>query len=261
MRGRTPVLLLLLLSAVEPSAAKKKRTKKKVKADGPPGAAEVEAMRHHQQGVMAHVQGDPKGAIAAFRRAVGTKPDFAYAYYRLGFVMEEQRRRKKAAAVDDDDDEALSAFVMAASLDPKDEMAAYALGDALHDRARHDEAERIFHGITTTLNPRSAQAYWALGKVRAVDIDEFDSDPSDPRDPFHCYEHAARLKPDEFQPDGTRVKRVEPMTPEREEREEREARERRQQVLAELKDGRRTLNYGDGDEHEAEPRAPQVVPS
>ena len=49
--------------------------------------------RHHQQGTIAHAQGDLKGAMDAFRRATDAQPDFAYAYYRLGFVMEEARRR------------------------------------------------------------------------------------------------------------------------------------------------------------------------
>jgi len=58
-----------------------------------------EAMRHHQRGAMAHAQGDMQGALKAFRQAVEAKPDFAYAYYRLGFILREeeerQRRRKK----------------------------------------------------------------------------------------------------------------------------------------------------------------------
>ena len=243
------LIFIVLLVIVEPSVHAKKRQKKKMSAGAAaaPSGVEAEAMRHHQQGVMAHVQGDPKGAVAAFRRAIVAKPDFAYAYYRIGFVLEEQRRRKKvAAAPDQRHDEALLSFRAAATIDPTDEMARFALGQALQDRERHDEAAAIYEDITTTLNPNSAQAYWALGKVRAVGIDEFDSDPDDPRDPSHCYEHAARLQPVEFQPDGTRVKRVEAKTPEREQREEREARERRQQVLAELRDGTRKLNYGDG---------------
>jgi len=206
-------------------------------------------MRHHQTGVMAHVQGDPEGAIAAFRRAIEAQPDFSYAYYRMGFVMEERRRRrrvKKAVTSGEDvrEDEALHAFRTSTKLDPKDEMAHYALGQALQDRRRHDEAAEVFEGITTSLNPRSAQAYWALGKVRAVGVDEWDSDPEDPRDPSHCYEHAARLQPAEFRLDGTRVKLTEPMTPEREEREAREAQERRHHVLQQLRDGTRSVDFG-----------------
>ena len=67
-----------------------------------------------------------------------------------------------------------------------------ALGQALQDRSRLDEAAAVFKGVTTSLNPRSAVAYWALGKVRAESIDEFDSDPEDPNDPSHCYEQAAK---------------------------------------------------------------------
>ena len=210
----------------------------------------MRAMKYHQQGVMAHVQGDPQGAITAFERAIETKPDFAYAYFRLGFILEEERKRrlqqqqhrvgsseKKLHLAD-----SLPLLRTALELDPSDEMTHIAIGQALHDRGRHTEAATVYEGITAALNPRSAQAYWALGKVRADGVDEWDSDPEDPNDPSHCYEHAARLKPDEFRPDGTRVKRVEPMTPEREEREDREARERRQRVLEELRDGTRTMS-------------------
>ena len=224
-------------------------------------------MRHHQRGTLSHAQGDLAGAITAFQHAISAKPDFAYAYYRLGFVMEERRSARKeragkgsasaatvgelgqaaaaAAATTSEgtrEDEAVQAFRSAVALDPADEMSRFALGQALKDRGRHDEAAAAFEHITVSLNTRSAQAYWALGQVRAIGVDEWDSDPDDPRDPSHCYEHAARLQPTEFRPDGTRVKRVEPRTPESVEREEREARERRQRVLQELRDGTRKMN-------------------
>ena len=247
---RTWTLALLLLMLVGDADAARKRRKRKAANDASltPPPEQSEAMRSHQKGVMAHVQGDPKGAIAAFKRATSLKPDFSYAYFRLAFVLEEMRQRSKQTRkeADDDeplaDDEALRAFRTAVALDPVDEMSQYSLGQALQHRDRHDEAASVFEGITGSLNPKSAQAYWALGKVRAKGLDEWDSDPEDPKDPSHCYEHAARLQPAEFQPDGTRIKRVEPMTPEREEREEREAREKRQQVLRDLNDGTRSLN-------------------
>jgi tetratricopeptide (TPR) repeat protein len=232
-------IVLLLICGNAHVAAKKKRPKKK-RAD----AITSEAFRHHQAGVMAHVQGDSKGAVAAFHRAIAAKPDFAYAYYRLGFVMEEERRRLGGSASDDD---ALPILRSAIALDPSDEMAHIALGQALQERERHDDAAAVYEGITASVNPRSAQAYWSLGKMRAVGRDEWESDPDDPRDPSHCYEQAARLNPTEYHADGTRTKRVEPMTPEREEREEREAKERRERVLGELREGKRTLDVGDGE--------------
>lgn len=263
-RRRSVGLLLLLLIVGTAAAAAKKRKKKAP----PPDAATKTAMTHHQQGVMAHVQGDPDGAVSAFGRAIEAKPDFAYAYYRMGFVMEEVRkstsssakegaagdgkrppRKKPVKANPYDDAAAPAAFRAALAIDPSDEMAHIALGHALHDRARHGEAAAVFQGVTASVNPRSAQAYWGLGKVRADGIDEWDSDPDDPNDPSHCYEQAAKLQPAEFKPDGTRVRRVEPMTPEREERRDEEARERRQRVLQELKDGTRTMNVaGEADE-------------
>ena len=91
-----PTLLLLLTGGVLPAAGR--RRKRRASEQGrepsppPPSAAELKAMSHHQRGVMAHVQGDPAGAKAAFRRAIGAKPDFAYAYYRLGFVLHEEEQ-------------------------------------------------------------------------------------------------------------------------------------------------------------------------
>ena len=55
--------------------------------------ADPRAMQHHQRGVMAHVQGDIEGAKAEFRAAIGVSPSFAYAYYRLGFVLQEEKER------------------------------------------------------------------------------------------------------------------------------------------------------------------------
>ena len=241
------------------------------------------AMGHHQRGTMAHVQGDLKGAVAAFRQAIAAQPDFAYAYFRLGFVQHEmqQRRRERKQqqqqqgqqpqlrepqrnqqrrdgerpppvparepAVGGDDDP-LPALRTAMALDPKDEMTRYTLGQVLQDGERLEEAASVFEAITTSLNPRSAQAYWALGKVRSRSVDEWDSDPDDPADPSHCYETAARLRPEEFQPDGGRVRRVEPRTPELEAREEADARDRRQQLLQQMQEGTRTLSYAEAAE-------------
>ena len=230
-----------MLGVVDVAVAKKK---KKDKTHNP---AMQRAMTHHQRGVMAHVQGDPDGAVQAFQAAIDAKPDFAYAYYRMGFVMEEVRKSKRKAQRMDNA-AALTAFQHAVALDPADEMARLALGHALHDRQQYSQAAAAFEDITVTLNPRSAHAYWALGKVRASTRDEFESDPEDPSDPSHMYELASSLLPNEFQPDGTRVKRVEPMTPERQEREEQEAKERRQRVLQEWKDGTRPMRVAGDDE-------------
>jgi hypothetical protein len=125
-------------------------------------------------------------------------------------------------------------------------MVHYALGQLLQRRERHSEAEAVYTGITISVNPQSAQAYWALGKVRAEGYDEWESDPDDVDDPSHCYAQAAALQPTEFQLDGTRIRRIEPMTPEREEEQNRRAIERRQRILQELKDGTRSLDYGRG---------------
>ena len=72
------------------SARGKKRGKRK------PDASTVAAsMQYHQRGTMAHVHGDIDGAKQAFREAIKLKPDFAYAYYRLAFVMHEQAQQER----------------------------------------------------------------------------------------------------------------------------------------------------------------------
>ena len=260
----TLVVLVVVLLLPAGTAAGEKKKKKKRKPPAPADAAKRRAMMHHQQGVMAHVQGDPDGAVAAFRRAVEAKPDFAYAYYRMGFVMEEVRKsgatakQRKRSLTAYEPDAAPAAFRAAISLDPSDEMAHMALGHALHDRSRLDEAAAAFQGIFTSLNPKSAEAYWAFGRVRASGVtDEWDGDPSDPSDPSYWYEQATQLAPDEFRPDGTRVRRVEPdrrgerSNAENEARQDADARARRQKVLKELQDGSRTINMAGAEEGES----------
>lgn len=265
MRAATLTVLLLVL--IEGGMAAKKKRRKTSDPSPLPSGADALAMSSHQRGTMAHVQGDIKGAMRLFREAIAHKPDFAYAYYRLGFVMHEQRQLRPERAHEDpvpifrcahtrsaqaggDSSPCVCicqptgpAHRAALALDPSDEMVHYALGQALQDSDQHSEAASVYEGITTSVNPRSAQAYWALGKVRAKGVDEWDSDPDDPNDPSHCYEQASRLQPGEFMPDGTRVRRLEPMTAEREAREAREARERREKVLDDLREGRQTLKY------------------
>lgn len=78
-----------------------------------------------------------------------------------------------------------------------------------------------------------------------MSVDEWDSDPEDPADPSHCYEQAALLQPSQYKTNGQRVRPIEPMTPEREELERKEVRKRRQQLLVDLKEGKKTVNYGE----------------
>ena len=55
-----------------------------------------------------------------------------------------------------------------------DEMAYYSLGHVLKDRLDLQGAKEVFSMIASRVNPRSAQAYWALGKVHAASRDEGD---------------------------------------------------------------------------------------
>ena len=80
--------MLVLLLAMSARAGKKRKKRG-------PSASTAAAMQHHQRGTMDHVHGDFDGAKEAFREAVKLKPDFAYAYFRLGFVMHEQEQTMK----------------------------------------------------------------------------------------------------------------------------------------------------------------------
>lgn len=204
------VVYWLLLAGVQ---AKKKKKRLEDESASPPSADKTLAMHHHQRGTMAHMQGDLVGAIEAFRSAIQAKPEFAYAYYRLGFVQHELRQANPKRANEDP----VPAFKAALALNPWDEMSHYSFGQALQDDERIAEAIAVFKGITSKINSKSAQAYWSLGKLLARGVDEFDSDsdPNAPDDPSLLFEQAARLNPMNFNSDGTRVRPVELRTPER----------------------------------------------
>ena len=147
------------------SARGKKRGKRK------PDASTVAAsMQYHQRGTMAHVHGDIDGAKQAFREAIKLKPDFSYAYYRLAFVMHEQAQQERLRQQKEEGplrptEDPVPVFREAIRLDGRDEMYYYSLGQALKDQLDLQGAVDTFSAVTR-FNPRSAQAYWAIGKVR-----------------------------------------------------------------------------------------------
>lgn len=152
----------LLLSL---SASGKKRKKRQ-----PEATTVAAAMQYHQRGTMAHVHGDIDGAKQAFRDAIKLKPDFAYAYFRLGFVMHEQAQQERLRQQKEDrplrpTEDPVPVFWQAIRLDGSDEMAYYSLGQALMDQLDLQGAADTF-SVIARFNPRSAQAYWALGKVQ-----------------------------------------------------------------------------------------------
>ena len=239
---RTRAYMLVLLLAVSARAGKKRKKRG-------PSASTAAAMQHHQRGTMAHVHGDHDGAKAAFREAVKLKPDFAYAYFRLGFVMHEQEQQERLRQKANDGprrprptEDPVPVFREAIRLDGTDEMVYYSLGQALKDRLDLRAAAETFSAITR-LNPRSAQAYWALGKVHATGRDEFEADPDDPDDPGRFYEIAARLQPETFFADGARIRLVEPMTPQREADLDAEAKARREAFAADVQSGSTRVRY------------------
>tara|TARA_B100000795_G_C22717194_1_gene405929 strand:- start:437 stop:1063 length:627 start_codon:yes stop_codon:yes gene_type:complete len=147
------------------SASGKKRRKHK-----PDASTVAAAMQYHQRGTMAHVHGDIDGAKQAFREAIKLKPDFAYAYFRLGFVMHEQAQQERLRQQKEErplrpTEDPVPVFRQAIRLDGRDEMYYYSLGQALKDQLDLQGAADTFSAIAR-FNPRSAQAYWALGKVQ-----------------------------------------------------------------------------------------------
>ena len=176
-------LVMATLLLVRPCTAVAKKRRRKSQAAARLTAA---AMQHHQVGTMAHVHGDFDGAKKAFRDAIALKPDFAYAYFRLAVVIKEQAEQEKLRLQKSEEplrarltEDAVPVFRQAIALDGTDEMAYYSLGHVLKDRLDLQGAKELFSIIASRVNPRSAQAYWALGKVHAASRDEFDSDPDD----------------------------------------------------------------------------------
>ena len=146
------------------SVSGKKRRKRK-----PDASTVAAAMQYHQRGAMQHVHGDIDGAKQAFREAIKLKPDFAYAYFRLGFVMHEQAQEERLRQQKEErplrpTEDPVPVFRQAIRLDGRDEMYYYSLGQALKDQLDLQGAVDTFSAVTR-FNPRSAQAYWALGKV------------------------------------------------------------------------------------------------
>ena len=88
---RRALIAVFVLSLLSASTVAKKPKKRKTIV--PPAA-----MQHHQRGVLAHVQGDNAGAKSAFRQAIAAKPDFAYAYFRLGFILQEEQQKMSPRA-------------------------------------------------------------------------------------------------------------------------------------------------------------------
>ena len=147
------------------SVSGKKRRKRK-----PDASTVAAAMQYHQRGAMQHVHGDIDGAKQAFREAIKLKPDFAYAYFRLGFVMHEQAQEERLRQQKEErplrpTEDPVPVFRQAIRLDGRDEMYYYSLGQALKDQLDLQGAADTFSAIAR-FNPRSAQTYWALGKVQ-----------------------------------------------------------------------------------------------
>jgi tetratricopeptide (TPR) repeat protein len=117
-------------------------------------------MAHCNLGLALEKQGRLGEAVAAFRQAVGLKPDFAWAHCDLGVVLWKQGRRG----------EALAALRNAVRLQPGFATAhynlgnvlVYSFGNVLIDKGRLDEAVAAYRRAID-LKPDLAEAHCNLG--------------------------------------------------------------------------------------------------
>ena len=91
-------------------------------------------------------------AAAAFRKAIDANPDYAEAYYNLGIVLRDQKKPEEAVA----------AYRKAIYLKPDYAEAYTNLGNALCDQKKVDEAVAAYHKAID-LKPDTAEAHYSLG--------------------------------------------------------------------------------------------------
>jgi predicted O-linked N-acetylglucosamine transferase (SPINDLY family) len=116
-------------------------------------------------------------AIAAIERALQLKPDYAEAFDNLGNALKDLRRH----------DEAIAAYRRSIALKPDAAPVHNNLGTALWDAGRHDEAA-VALGQALALKPDLAAAHNNLGNVRR-DQGRLD-------EALACFRRAVELKPD-----------------------------------------------------------------
>ncbi len=92
---------------------------------------------------------DYKKALSQFEEAVKNSPNFAKAYFQIGFCSNELGRNNKA----------LEAFKHTIRINPNDDVAHYNLGVVYQDLGRYDEAVDAYkHAIR--INPDDSEAYY-----------------------------------------------------------------------------------------------------
>jgi Flp pilus assembly protein TadD len=112
----------------------------------------ADARLHLNLGQVLRARGDPKGAVAAYGRALALHPQLAAAHTNLGNALRDLK----------DLDGALAACRRAVELDPKLAIAHTNLGVVLHDRGDAEGASAAYRRAVE-LDPANAQAYANLG--------------------------------------------------------------------------------------------------
>ena len=122
-------------------------------------------------------QGKLDEAIAAYRQAIGIKPDFAEAHSNLGNALRDQGKL----------DEAIAACRQAIGIKPDYAEAHYNLGNALQDQRKLNEAI-IQYRLAIGIKPDFAEAHYNLGTALL--------DQGRPDEAIAAYRQAIALKPD-----------------------------------------------------------------
>jgi protein O-GlcNAc transferase len=114
----------------------------------------LHAEAHYNLGNEFRSQGKPDDAIAAYRQAIGIKPDLAEAHSNLGALLMDQGKR----------DEAIAAFRQAIAIKPDLPEAHYNLANVLKGEGRLNQAIAAYRKAIL-LKPGYAEAHYNLGNA------------------------------------------------------------------------------------------------
>jgi tetratricopeptide (TPR) repeat protein len=118
--------------------------------------AEANAASEYNRGVRARVAKDWPTAVAAFRKAVDLRPDFAEAWNELGFALRNVGRYP----------ESLTAYDNALRLRPNFPEALEYLGEAYVKLGRLDDARRVLDRLRPLDRARAAELAEEIAKAK-----------------------------------------------------------------------------------------------